>query len=217
MELRSIKLLVILSREASIHWWIIDFLPAFIQWLLLLPIIEFLEINQELDALTMCGGGFIVKVWTSFRGFLKVSNSDDLNFCRKLTLKHSINYRNLLLKAQNREWVNEKEANNDKILTHVKKKSRKRERNFRVWAKKTSFILFLYIFGTSLIYFAYQKCLFTLFMFFSSFLSHFLRALDAFWFFFTSSLKYDSEELFWGIFITFMKIDKFLLKVNWVK
>lgn len=184
MELRSIKLLVILSREASIHWWIIDFLPAFIQWLLLLPIIEFLEINQELDALTMCGGGFIVKVWTSFRGFLKVSNSDDLNFCRKLTLKHSINYRNLLLKAQNREWVRKKLIMT-KFWRMSKKKSRKRERNFRVWAKKTSFILFLYIFGTSLIYFAYQKCLFTLFMFFSSFLSSSAWCFLIFFYFFT--------------------------------
>lgn len=141
MELRSIKLLVILSREASIHWWIIDFLPAFIQWLLLLPIIEFLEINQELDALTMCGGGFIVKVWTSFRGFLKVSNSDDLNFCRKLTLKHSINYRNLLLKAQNREWVSEKEANNDKILTHVKKKVEKEREKLQSLSQENEFYI----------------------------------------------------------------------------
>ena len=45
-----------------------------------------------------------------------------------------------------------------------KKKQKCKEREKRV-------LLFLYIFGPSLIYFAYQKCLFTLFMFFSS--SHF--------------------------------------------
>lgn len=46
-----------------------------------------------------------------------------------------------------------------------------RKKNFKYKEREKRVLLFLYIFGPSLIYFAYQKCLFTLFMFFSSSLS----------------------------------------------
>lgn len=68
--------------------------------------------------------------------------------------RHQMNHR----VKRARKWKKNSSANNDRIfffLTHVKKNLKKRV------------LLFLYIFRPSLIYFAYQKCLFTLFMFFS--------------------------------------------------
>jgi hypothetical protein len=217
VELRSIKLLVISSGvEASLmnnNWFPTAVAPP------LLPIIALLgKLINKFDALKFVETPvniLLVKFLTSFITFLRQSvivSREIFKFVShpKFPLKSTHLLSSHLYEI--REWVRERELITTKFWRMSKRKEREREVKKASKSKKTS--LFLYIFGRSLIYFAYQKCLFTLFMFFSFFFT--LSRADAFEEKKNVNIKINMILLLWIIFLsqvgddsTFMKIDKF--------